>query len=201
MLTGTYTLGNKTLKIEQDTEPRNPRTDWDNLGTFGFSHRRYSFGDEKKIQEIVGSRTPEDIQKFCRRKDVISLPVFMYDHSGQTIKASKTGQNPFSCPWDSGLIGWVFVTVQTAKNELAISRMTKKNRERVLKQLEAEVEIYDMFLTGDVYGFTVTDENGKEDSCWGFFGSDIHTNGILEHIGKEWEKIFPKPETKKLVVR
>ena len=53
-------------------------------------------------------------------------------------------------------------------------------------------EIIDAYLNGEVYGFiverptfptTVTD-NGwlYEDSCWGFYGDDIGTNGVLENI-------------------
>ena len=34
------------LKIEQDTDPMNPRTDWDNLGTMVCFHNRYDLGDK-----------------------------------------------------------------------------------------------------------------------------------------------------------
>jgi len=33
------------LKIEQDTDPMNPRTDWDNLGTMVCFHKLYDLGD------------------------------------------------------------------------------------------------------------------------------------------------------------
>ena len=46
-----------------------------------------------------------------------------------------------------------------------------------------EVKIYDMFLTGDVYGFVLSEavltvnseviEWEKIDSCWGFYGSNF----------------------------
>jgi hypothetical protein len=195
----TYTLGNKTLEIIQDEHAESPRS-WDNLGTFAFSHKRYHFGDEKKIEKLIGSRSPEAIQKFAMRKDVISLPVFMYDHSGTTFRASRNGSNPFHCPWDSGLIGWVVVTKKQVREEYKWKKLTKARIEKILTYLEGEVETYDQFSTGDTYGFRIL-ENGEEtDSCWGFFGSDVRTNGILDHIGDEWKVLFPTKETQSATV-
>ena len=43
-----------------------------------------------------------------------------------------------------------------------------------------QVEEYDHYLTGEVYGFTLY-ENGEEtDSCWGYYGDDLTQNGILD---------------------
>jgi hypothetical protein len=195
----TYTLGNKTLEIIQDEHPESPRS-WDNLGTFAFSHKRYHFGDEKKFEKLIGSKSPEAIQKFAMRKDVISLPVFMYDHSGTTFRSSRAGRNPFHCPWDSGLIGWVVVTKKQVREEYKWKVLTKARIEKILTYLEGEVETYDQFSTGDTYGFRIL-ENGEEtDSCWGFYGSDVRTNGILDHIGDEWKTLFPTKETQPATV-
>jgi hypothetical protein len=61
---------------------------------------------------------------------------------------------------------------------------TKELEDKVIKCLEQEVETYDQYLTGDVYGFVVYDEDGQEvDSCWGFFGDDIKENGIMDYVG------------------
>ena len=43
--------------------------------------------------------------------------------------------------------------------------------ERAEKCLRSEVETYDDYLTGQVYGYIIEDENGEQlDSCWGFLG-------------------------------
>lgn len=129
----TYTLGNKTLEIIQDESPESPRS-WDNLGTMACSHRRYNLGDPTKTDKIVGSTKPEAILRFIKRKDVISLPIYMYDHSGITIKTT-----PFSCPWDSGLVGYIFVTKETVRKEFGIKRVTKEWIEKIKTYLEGEV--------------------------------------------------------------
>lgn len=52
------------------------------------------------------------------------------------------------------------------------------------QQLESAIELYGAWAWGDVYGYTVTEENGDEiddASCWGFYGSDHDKSGLLEN--------------------
>ena len=55
----------------------------------------------------------------------------------------------------------------------------KAAKEKVRKYLQAEVEGYDQYLTGDVYGF-ILEGGGQDDSCWGFYGSNFIENGLLD---------------------
>lgn len=122
----------------------------------------------------------------------ISLPLYLYDHSGITI---STG--PFSCPWDSGQIGFIYVDRQTAEREYGADpdkfpmtlntpmgeRTFGSFDEFVAYCLKNEVETYDQYLRGEVYGFVLFDEDEKEiDSCWGFYGSNWRTNGITDYV-------------------
>ena len=38
----------------------------------------------------------------------VILPLYLYDHSGITIST-----RPFSCPWDSGQVGWIYASKDT----------------------------------------------------------------------------------------
>jgi len=101
-------------------------------------------------------------------KYYISLPLYLYDHSGITM--NTTG---FSCPWDSGQVGIIYVKKEDAKKEWEKQRLSKKVYSQVEQQLKAEVETYDMFLCGQVYGFEVYDADGEiTDSCYGYYGLD-----------------------------
>jgi hypothetical protein len=72
------------------------------------------------------------------------------------------------------------------RNVYNIKKVTKKYIDRAMKVLLAEVDTYDNYIRGEVYGYILLDENGEvEDSCNGFIGSDIKTNGILDNIGAE----------------
>ena len=58
------------------------------------------------------------------------------------------------------------------------------------KILEGEVETYNQYLTGDVYGFILEKPDGEHiDSCWGFYGDNIETNGILDNIGQSYQDL------------
>lgn len=158
-----------TLTIEQDFDPLDPRVEWDNLGTLICFHRRYGLGDEDRLRSSSFSGW-DDLENYLRkeRRASVILPVYMYDHSGITISTK-----PFQCPWDSGQVGFIYATREEILKEYNAQRLTKKLRERVEAQLKAEIDTYDQYLRGDVWGFVIENEDGEHvDSCWGFFGED-----------------------------
>jgi hypothetical protein len=146
------------IKICIDENPFSPRED-DNLGTMVCFHRRYDLGDKHDFE------TPDDCVQFSKKKDVISLPLYLYDHSGITMKTT-----PFTCPWDSGQVGFIYVGKEKIREWYQIKKVTKKVIERVLKALESEVETYDRYLRGEVFGFQIEKNDEIVDSCWGFIG-------------------------------
>ena len=102
---------------------------------------------------------------------LVSLPLWLYDHSGITISCGDRVY-PYNDRWDSGLVGWIIYAKQAEDGE--------DWRERAFARMRAEVEEYDHYLQGEVYGFTIY-ENGEEiDSCWGYYGDDLAKNGILD---------------------
>lgn len=148
------------IKIETDEDPFNPRTDYDNVGTMVCFHRRYTLGDSNH-----GFDNPQKLKDYLKenKDNIVSLPVFMYDHSGITI--NTTG---FSCPWDSGQIGMIFVSKERAKNEWNV-----EDAKQIEDRLRSEVEDYDKYLRGAIVGYVVKDENEEViDSCWGFLEQD-----------------------------
>lgn len=154
------------LRIIQDEDPSSPR-EWDNLGTMVCWHTCYNLGDKHEFKE------PGDFRIWWYEHNTdgkgVLLPLYLYDHSGITI-ATK----PFSCPWDSGQVGYIYVLPDKLKKEFGSAEFlpaaTKAKAEDILRQ---EVSTYDQFLRGDVWGYIVEDEDGNHlDSCWGFFGRD-----------------------------
>lgn len=170
-----------TVRIETDHDPINPRTEWDNLFTFaGFNHRHYLIGDEQM-------ETPEDATELARmmRSEgaIWFTPVYMYDHSGLAFSLS-----PFSCRWDSGTCGVMYVTRKQIKAMMGEDwkRVSKKRAARLFAWASEELRVYDDYHSGNVYGFMLKNEEGDEvDACWGFFGHDIKTNGILDCLPDE----------------
>jgi len=151
---------NHTINVFPDSEPFNPREEFEHVGLILYVSRRYVLGD-KMVSE-------EEIENICKRDDIIYLPVYAYMH-GNTI-LNTTG---FSCPWDSGRSGVIYCTVDKAR--VTFPHLTKETLvEKVKEMLNSEVEEYSRYLSGQVYGYTVTNRFKEEvDSCWGFLYDNV----------------------------
>jgi hypothetical protein len=168
------TVEYKGYKIEviPDDDAQNPRKEFDNLGTMVCFHGRYDLGDEGHGYVRSGNLR-QDIEKDC--PNCVILPLYLYDHSGLTMKTT-----PFSCPWDSGQVGYIFISLYDARKEYGWKSVTKKRRAQLEDFLRGEVSLYDSYLRGDVYGYRVLDPKGEEiDSCWGYYGDD-EESGLLD---------------------
>lgn len=158
MLQDTEEYKGYVIEIHSDEYAANPREEWDHLGTMVCFHKRYSLGDEHNF-------SIEDARAFETRDDIISLPLYLYDHSGLTM--NTTG---FSCPWDSGKVGFIFVTLAKVRSEYGVSKVGKALRAKVKEYLKGEVRDYDTWLRGDVEGYIIKDREGNDgDSCWGYY--------------------------------
>lgn len=150
-----------TISIYPDDCIISPR-EGDNLGTIIYWSRHYTLGEINGRKEDID---PHDFYNQKIKEKAVILPVYLYDHSGITI--NTTG---FSCPWDSGQVGWIFTDRDKILKEFSSKCLTKKLRQQVTDILVGEIETFDKYLRGEIYGFKVTDENGNDiDSCWGFY--------------------------------
>ena len=102
---------------------------------------------------------------------LVSLPLWLYDHSGITISCGDRVY-PYNDRWDSGLVGWIVYARQAEDGE--------DWREKAFARMRAEVEEYDHYLTGEVYGFTLYENGEGTDTIWSYYGSDLTQNGILD---------------------
>ena len=181
------------ISIEQDNDSENPRAIFDSFGTLYTWNPRYAIGCAGDIY----NENPHEFIEFLAfhvlhmkanansveiideiRENICMVPVYIYDHSGITIQTT-----PFSCPWDSGQIGWIYVT----KDKCIQENVEFKHAEELLK---SEIEQLNQYLTGDVWGYTIYSrevEDGNEDlvfiegtvknaiqqeSYWGYYGYD-----------------------------
>lgn len=180
------------LEIFDDLNPCSPR-EFDNLGTMVCFHRRYNLGDETEHKSSDFSSW-EELENYLYKEEdaLIAIPVFMYDHSGLWI--NTTG---FSCPWDSGQVGYIYISKEKVRREYSCKRISKKLKKMIREMLCSEVDLYNDYLSGNVYGFTLTDkENAEEiDSSCGFYGTDYIENGIFDYVSS----YFTKAELEALV--
>lgn len=215
------------LKVIRDEYPADPR-EWDNLGKMVCFHRRYDLGDEqprcdpqewlrslacsldnslaerldywengsscKMSSAAVDAKIEAAIWRVLDARAVV-LPLYLYDHGGLSMSVGA-----FSCPWDSGQVGWIYASREDVLKNYGGKRLTAALRERAVLLLKGEVETYDQFLSGDVWGWAVyeTDEEcdcepdeecnctrgaTHVDSCWGCYGVAEALSEGQAHLG------------------
>jgi len=153
-----------TIEVHQDEYPMNPRKEWDNAGLMICFHRRHDLGDKHEM-------TRGGAQDYVARSDVIALPLMLYDHGGISISTRSFYGRAQHAEWDSGQVGWITITKAQAIKKWGHKKFSKGVLARAVKCLEGEVETYDQYLRGEVYGFDIKSPEGEDvDSCWGFYG-------------------------------
>lgn len=167
------------IEIFQDDNPQDPREN-DNLGSMICFHRRYNLGDKH-------SMSIENLKALIEGKDVISLPLFLYDHSGIAISTRSWVGRAHYAEWDSGQVGYIYVDEAKIRSEYSLLDPSKKIhkdvKDKVLGVLEAEVEGYNLYLSGKCYGYQILKPQECEmckhiapnvlDSCWGFLEENL----------------------------
>lgn len=188
-----------TINIEHNDYAENPREFFEPAGTMVCWHRRYHLGDMEDgrpisryynepidlLYELAGVDRDEyweehdkdmsdaELYSKIKEKGTVILDLYLYDHSGISMSCSSYVGRAHHAEWDSGRVGYIYTT----KDKIEKEGWTK---EQATKYLEGEVETYDDYLTGNVYGYRIEDSEGEEkDSCWGYFGSP-EDSGLVE---------------------
>lgn len=143
-------------KIENDQYPNNPR-EWDNLTKMVCFHNRYDLGDDLGYNKNNYNSWDELAEQLEEDFNILVIkPLYLFDHSGITISTSG-----FNCKWDSGQVGFVFITEEDIDKEYDnISISEKLDIANII--LEEEVKLYDCYITGEVYNILEDDEIYEE---------------------------------------
>ena len=155
--------------------------DWYASSTYSTTLKDKDVPDSFLDDCLSALRMSELMELNEQMEGMVIMPLYLYDHSGITISCS-----PFSCPWDSGQVGWIYADYDMVKKEYG--EVTPETIERARSLLESEVKEYDYYITGQCYGFKLYKGDEETDSCWGFLG-DI--NDVAKYI-----KDYLPPECK-----
>lgn len=132
---------------------------------FGF-HRSYASPD------TAPDTDPHKARAIAESDQNIWLPVWLFAHSGTCYKAAQN--NPFHCPWDSGLFGFIYISRADARVMYGVKRITEKMRQTILTDLIAQVDVYSQWANGETYGWEVVDSDGETlESCFGYYCTDL----------------------------
>lgn len=177
--------GGRIIEVIYDEYSESPRE-------FGLTemvcfHDRYELGDDLGYR-IGDYNTWDELEKGIMEEEDVSVirPLYLYDHSG--VKLSIL---PFSSAWDSGQVGFVYMTKGKVREVHSTERVSTKQREWALEQLRSEVIMYSEYLEGSVYGYRIIEADGTvSDTLYGFYG--------IDSIRDEIRRTFPNMKRRTL---
>ena len=193
-ITKTYKQTGMRVVKYYDVFAENPRN-WNNLTTMICHHNRYALGDVEESRQFNGFTSLKELkQALVEHYGEMAYiePLSLYDHSMQTLAIGEPTD-----AWDSGYVGFTFVTKDSAREEYGVKSITKSILEKIEKVAQAEVEEYNKIcLWGEVYDlllekvFTnvddITDSFTETKECIGgfIFDKDYTVEmAIEEHFG------------------
>lgn len=164
------------IEIIYDECPANPRTEWDNLCTIAYYSRQYIKGDEGHCfnnrydmlfsiadlnynQEEWYNETCNYSNKFDPEKYLINQIAkhsFYIDNGDQFIYVSK----------------------DAIRKEWKVKRINANLKKIVNSNMVGELSTLEAWANGEVFGFDIETIN---DSCWGFYGTDLEYNGLMDY--------------------
>ena len=154
------------VEIIYDHDAEDPLNGYDDVKLYA-PHRRYRFGNVN-----------HDAPKGTR----IKVPVYMYDHSGLAVSTT-----PFSCHWDSGRLGTMFIENEDLKNIDTGDEMD---------YLMSVFSEWSYYVSGEAYCLDISLRGEVIESISGHFGLDgvkeaardtIDMHITTEHMARQSE--------------
>lgn len=138
-------------------------------------HNNYRIGDPHHYEQ-EDYKSWDGLKRAILRDNpnAVILPVYMYDHSGLAFSTA-----PFSCPWDSGRVGFIFLSLDKIREMHNVKRVSKKMRKKIEEALAQEVLDYSNSLNQVYYFFQIEDEP----SCHGFASEEEALDQAMAEIG------------------
>lgn len=130
-----------------------------------------------------------------KNEHIMVEPLYKFEHSG-VIYATT----PFSCPWDSGQVGYIFSTINDFK-----SVGLEWNADKAKEYIKGELDLYNNYISGECFGFKV-EEQSTCNSCtsvhedeligvWGYVGEQ---DQIIKMIAHDYLDAYPNLKQKVL---
>ncbi|HHL35196.1 MAG TPA: hypothetical protein ENJ30_12605 [Desulfobulbaceae bacterium] len=190
-----------TIEIVPDQDPENPRDgetnaaqiyipEWSKYRHFADkgalenllvevvpSAQFQALSDEEK--ELVEEGTSALFRVAGEARAALALPLYLMDHGGIAL---STGD--FVDSWDSGQVGWVFVTSKRMKEVLVKEEFNKEGRKAASEAIRQEIATFNAYLCGDVWGWVLKSHiysmesqewilyDDCEESVWGYYDKE-----------------------------
>jgi len=146
------------IDIFYDEDYNDTPNDWDDSRLLIYDHRDFTIEVKGFDAQEIFEHWSSGHKTFPSGKRRYWLfPVYAYIHSGVSLSLSRGYDR-----WDTSFKGFMLIerNIRTC-NTHDVAR----------EQAEQTLKTWNEILTGQVYGYVVTDSEGNElDSCWGYIG-------------------------------
>lgn len=157
-----------TIEIVQDDDSESP-WEWEDITNFVSFHRgmdnQGNFDPSKFNTNNFNS--PDLFEQALIEYGYITQRMYLYNHSGWAVSST-----PFSCKWDSGLAGILFIDRQTAIKEWGNKICTNKVRQKATEYMVGHIETLNQYYQGEVYGYHIYHPANLDyslESCSGYY--------------------------------
>lgn len=176
------------IEVEADDYPTNPRSeDYQELSSTLVTGGRCTLGDKHMSERF--SSIEEAVASFSKKEgvpkdDMLWWPVFKYEHGGVALALGA-----FSCPFDSGVCGFIYESKEAIRAEFGVKRISSKLMKKIENRVKGELAELEAYANGDVYEVLVYD--GDDDvinSCGGVYGADSkQLEGLANELLNEYQ--------------
>ncbi len=172
-----FEIGNFQIETHYDLSPAHPRTDFDNKTKIITVNRKYGHLGDIIHKENEFKSFEDFIKKTARKyKPFVMLPLYVLDHSGLHLSLTRL------CQWDSSLIGVILINKKELKNGWKLKKVTLEHIELAKSIINQDLDTYNDYLVGNVYGYKVFSNGKPFDSSWSFYGYDEMKNEINNNL-------------------
>jgi len=148
--------------------------------------------DGPEFRELTAAE--EQMVEYVLQRFALVLPLWFQDYgAGVRLHVARSED------WERRQIGYAWCSLKKARDWWCLGQEadwgTKLQDGRTLRQaakdvIAAEVEMYEHWLNGQVYGYVLEERSADGtwrtvDSCWGFYGDDPRTNGMADALGED----------------
>ncbi len=143
------------ISISYDPSPENPFTFYDSLGTYLTWENRHISPSENHYQTALNftqsalgeekantCKTMQDVLQALDQSGYAVRGIYRYEHGNVSYALGES--NPYGDYWDSGAVGFAFVSPE----KLKLEGMTK---EQAIACMEGEMKEYSAWANGDVF--------------------------------------------------
>ena len=153
-----------SLKIVSDPNPSSPRQ-FLNIGTIYYYDSKRPFGD------VLVPR--QEITKMMQSVKVTYYPI--YGYMGERTELNMVGYNHILGSFFNGIIA---IDKEKIRDLYQVNKIKPELKEKVKLALQREVFEYSAYLSGNMFGYEIREEDKLIDFRYGFFSEqDAERNG------------------------